>query len=228
MKLILVVIVVACLQDVSDGFVSIPLKGSAARCSIYNRGTLSASHSVDLSAHENIVSNVVCSVENGAVYSHQRNRKSFFIQKVAFAFRSAFNSITTKRNDKISNGNNLSTSHNLRSETTVDKINESLKKMKQKVLVEKFRILPLFIMVNVLSLLKLRPCVASGGITGPVPKSNFTPFQGACIWGCLFVLSATLHSAESAITKISPWKVRRNLLWRHHVLRSALHCIVAV
>ena len=47
-----------------------------------------------------------------------------------------------------------------------------------------------------------------GGMSGPVVKSTLTPFQGACIWGCLFVLSATLHSAESAITKISPWKVR--------------------
>jgi hypothetical protein len=208
MKLILVVIVVACLQDVSDGFVSVPLKGSTARCSIYNRGTFPASHSVDLTAHENIVSNIVCSVENGAAYSHQSSRKSHFIEKVTFAFRSAFSSITKKRNEKISNRNNLSTSNSHRSGTTVDKINESIKKMKEKVLVEKFRMLPLFIMVNVLSLLKLRPCVASGGLTGPVPKSNFTPFQGACIWGCLFVLSATLHSAESAITKISPWKVR--------------------
>mmetsp|Transcript_7673 Transcript_7673/g.7774 ORF Transcript_7673/g.7774 Transcript_7673/m.7774 type:complete len:705 (-) Transcript_7673:205-2319(-) len=49
--------------------------------------------------------------------------------------------------------------------------------------------------------------LASGGIAGPAVKSPFTPFQGLCIWMGLFILSAVLHSAESAITKISPWKV---------------------
>jgi hypothetical protein len=32
--------------------------------------------------------------------------------------------------------------------------------------------------------------------------------QGASLWGALFLLSAALHSAESAITKLSHWKVR--------------------
>lgn len=207
MNLILVVIVVACLQDVSDGFVSLPVKGTAARCSIYNRGTFSASHGVDLIAHGDIVSNTVYAVENGAACCHQRDRKNLFVQKIASAIRSGFNSITTKRSEETSNGNDLTSLANHQSRSTVDKINESIKKMKQKVLIEKFRMLPPFIMVNFLSLLRLRPCVASGGMAGAVPKSNFTPFQGACIWVCLFVLSATLHSAESAITKISPWKV---------------------
>lgn len=36
---------------------------------------------------------------------------------------------------------------------------------------------------------------------------SMTPVQGFLVWGALFVLSATLHSAEAAMTKISPWRV---------------------
>ena len=35
------------------------------------------------------------------------------------------------------------------------------------------------------------------------------PLQLLTIWALLFVLSASFHSAESAITKISPWKVQQ-------------------
>ena len=57
-------------------------------------------------------------------------------------------------------------------------------------------------------LLNVRKAFASGAISGEVVKSNLTPIQGVSIWGALFLLSASLHSAESAITKISPWKVQ--------------------
>ena len=57
-------------------------------------------------------------------------------------------------------------------------------------------------------LLNVRKVFASGAISGEVVKSNLTPIQGVSIWGALFLLSASLHSAESAITKISPWKVQ--------------------
>lgn len=36
---------------------------------------------------------------------------------------------------------------------------------------------------------------------------NMTPVQGFLVWATLFMLSATLHSAEAAMTKISPWRV---------------------
>ena len=49
---------------------------------------------------------------------------------------------------------------------------------------------------------------ASAGIAGASIKSNMSPMQGMFLWGSLFLLSAGLHSAESAITKISPWKVQ--------------------
>jgi hypothetical protein len=34
------------------------------------------------------------------------------------------------------------------------------------------------------------------------------PSQGLLLWAGLFLLSATLHSAESAITKLSTWKIK--------------------
>lgn len=48
--------------------------------------------------------------------------------------------------------------------------------------------------------------VLSGAASG---ARTFTPAQGAGIWLFLFLLSAGMHSAESAITKISPWKVQQ-------------------
>lgn len=50
---------------------------------------------------------------------------------------------------------------------------------------------------------------ASVSVSGAVTKSPFTPAQGAGLWLFLFLLSAAMHSAESAITKISPWKVQQ-------------------
>ncbi len=37
---------------------------------------------------------------------------------------------------------------------------------------------------------------------------DLNSLRGLCIWLLLFVSSAILHSAESAITRISPWKVK--------------------
>jgi hypothetical protein len=49
---------------------------------------------------------------------------------------------------------------------------------------------------------------AKASAVGAAPiKSDLTPAQGVALWGALFALSATLHSAESAITKLSHWKV---------------------
>ena len=56
--------------------------------------------------------------------------------------------------------------------------------------------------------LKVPVVHASAGIAGASIKSNMSPVQGMLMWGSLFLISAGLHSAESAITKISPWKVQ--------------------
>jgi CBS domain containing-hemolysin-like protein len=48
--------------------------------------------------------------------------------------------------------------------------------------------------------------VVSGG---PIAKSPLTPAQGLLLWFFLSVLTALMHSTESAITKISPWKVKQ-------------------
>lgn len=67
-------------------------------------------------------------------------------------------------------------------------------------------IIPLFV---ALYILPAHHAAASGGFTsGPPGKSAYTPFQGMCIWAFLFTFMAALHSAESAITKISPWKIQ--------------------
>ncbi len=69
--------------------------------------------------------------------------------------------------------------------------------------------IPLVVLYNLIAILVgSYKVAASGGVGGAVIKTNLTPIQGFSIWGVLFVLSATLHSAESAITKISPWKVQ--------------------
>ena len=43
---------------------------------------------------------------------------------------------------------------------------------------------------------------------GVKEDSSVSPIQGMLLWASLFLLSAGLHSAESAITKISPWKIQ--------------------
>jgi putative hemolysin len=52
---------------------------------------------------------------------------------------------------------------------------------------------------------------ASSSIAATSSKETFlgkmTPVQGFLVWVTLFLLSATLHSAEAAMTKISPWRV---------------------
>lgn len=55
----------------------------------------------------------------------------------------------------------------------------------------------------------LKAVRASGMMTSDAStsSSNLSPLQGLGVWVMLFTLSATMHSAESAITKISPWKV---------------------
>ena len=54
-----------------------------------------------------------------------------------------------------------------------------------------------------------RRVFASGGMppSGNAVHSTMSPLQGVSLWGTLFVISAALHSAESAMTKLSPWKV---------------------
>ena len=37
---------------------------------------------------------------------------------------------------------------------------------------------------------------------------RYTPVQGMLIWCSLFVISAAMHSAEAAMTKISPWRAK--------------------
>ena len=58
------------------------------------------------------------------------------------------------------------------------------------------------------------PRVALASVIMPSEPSNnaapaSSPLQSLLAWFLLFTLSAVMHSAESAITKISPWKVQQ-------------------
>ena len=57
-------------------------------------------------------------------------------------------------------------------------------------------------------LLRRKAAYASAAISPGTTNSALPPAQGAMVWLALFTLSAGMHSAESAITKISPWKVK--------------------
>ena len=46
-----------------------------------------------------------------------------------------------------------------------------------------------------------------GAAKGEAYANKLTTGQGLLLWGTLFILSATLHAAETAMTKISPWRV---------------------
>lgn len=73
------------------------------------------------------------------------------------------------------------------------------------------RIVPLCFLSLILSLVSYRPALvrASVGVLSEAPATtNISPLQGLAIWGGLFTLSAILHSAESAITKLSTWKIQ--------------------
>ena len=54
-----------------------------------------------------------------------------------------------------------------------------------------------------------KPLANASGISGPPIKSSFSPLQGLCLWLLLSFLTGLMHSTESAITKISPWKVKQ-------------------
>ena len=207
MNLILVIVIVACLPGTSDGLVAAQWRVSGIRHCAKSSSSLSSRQIARSAGQESFLSSIL-TYGNIDTVTGKKNVKSILMKKL----RSYFQRSNERRSDHVTadvNARNCAGSHELPSiKTTVNTANGQNKSMKQQILSEKLRRVIAFSMINILSLSKLRSCLASGGIGGGVaPKSNFTPFQGACIWGCLFILSATLHSAESAITKISPWKV---------------------
>ena len=209
MNLIFVVVIVACLPDGTDGFTAQQYRIAAARSNFHSSSALSSSQTIGSAGRGRSIVSTILAIDNVDYVVQKRTIKSLLIDNLKKAFRPVYSSRLPRKlhqNGKENESKSVQSCSVLKS--TPDAINEAITKIKSKIKLEKLRLFPAFIIVNLLSFLKLaRPCVASGAMGGPVQKSNFTPFQGACIWGCLFILSATLHSAESAITKISPWKV---------------------
>lgn len=60
-----------------------------------------------------------------------------------------------------------------------------------------------------LFLLSTRKSHASAYVASSNSISQSNPLQGLLVWGVCFICSAVLHAAESAITKISPFKVQQ-------------------
>jgi hypothetical protein len=208
MNLIFVVVIVACLPDGSDGFTTQQYKVAAARSNFHTSSALSSSQTIGSEGRGRSIVSTILSAGNVDSIVQKRSMQSILYNNLKKALRPMYSSRAQRKLHENENESKRVQSCSVSLKSTPDTINKAITKIKSKITLEKFRLLPAFFIVNVLSFLKLaRPCVASGAISGPVQKSNFTPFQGACIWGCLFILSATLHSAESAITKISPWKV---------------------
>ena len=211
MNLIFVVVIVACLPDGSDGFTAQQYRIAAARSNFYTSSALSSSQTIGSEGRGRSIVSTILSVGNVDCIVQKRSIQSILLNNLKKALRPMYSSRAQRKLHENENQNESKRvqSCSVSAKSTPDTINKAITIIKSKITLEKFRLLPAFFIVNVLSFLKLaRPCVASGAMSGPVQKSNFTPFQGACIWGCLFILSATLHSAESAITKISPWKVQ--------------------
>jgi hypothetical protein len=51
----------------------------------------------------------------------------------------------------------------------------------------------------------------ASGIVLDVPATASSPttaMKGIIVWGALFIFTSVMHSAETAITKISPWKIQ--------------------
>lgn len=64
-------------------------------------------------------------------------------------------------------------------------------------------------LIGALPFFSKKPLAFASGISGPPIKSSFSPLQGLCLWLILSFLTGLMHSTESAITKISPWKVKQ-------------------
>jgi hypothetical protein len=212
MNLIFVVVIVACLPDGSDGFTAQQYRIAAARSNFHTSSALSSSQTIGSEGPGRSIVSTILSIGNLDNIVQKRSIQSILLNNLKKSLRPIYSSRAQRKlhenENESQNESKRVRSCSVSAKSTPDTINKAITNIKSKITLEKFRLLPAFLIVNVLSFLKLaRPCVASGAISGPVQKSNFTPFQGACIWGCLFILSATLHSAESAITKISPWKV---------------------
>ena len=207
MNLFLVVIIVACLPDPTHGFSAAQFRASGIRHCAKSSSCHLSRQNTRSNGQESTLSSIL-TFENIDTVRRKRNVKSILIQRLRRFFQHSHVKTselgTEEENARQSVGSNVLTS----SSPTINIETDKSKAIKQKLLSDKVKRILGITMINILTVLKLRPCFASGGVgVGVAPKSNFTPFQGACIWGCLFVLSATLHSAESAITKISPWKV---------------------
>ena len=187
MNLILIVCIFACLPNTNQGFVTSYTKVVLKHRGTYSLDCLSLGGDIGRLEDENVLSTLIA-FKN--ILKGKRNSKNV-IQSIRNAIRFGMRKIKSNKSSSsvetslgctkdipvdIINGNSngngnskivQSMSQSVSAETSslnrIEGINRDMKNMRAKVLAEKVRLLPSFIIVNILSFLKfVRPCVASG------------------------------------------------------------------
>ena len=189
MNLILIVCIFACLPNTNQGFVTSYTKVVLKHRGTYSLDCLSLGGDIGRLEDENVLSTLIA-FKN--ILKGKRNSKNV-IQSIRNAIRFGMRKIKSNKSSSgvesslgctkdipidIINGNSngngnskivqsMSMSQSVSTETSslnrIEGINRDMKNMRAKVLAEKVRLLPSFIIVNILSFLKfVRPCVASG------------------------------------------------------------------
>ena len=169
MNRILIVCIFAFLPDTNEGFVAPQLKVALSRHRFLTSSCVLLGNDIGISRKDKILSALI------SVGSTRRSFKNV-IQKL---FR--YDARTCElQSDRGASQHKIEIDvKNLEipppnSRSKIDAVNNSITKMKAKVLTEKIRLLPAFVLVNILSFWKfIRPCIASGECCAPVYVISF-------------------------------------------------------
>lgn len=161
MNLILIICIFACLPDASEGFIATQLKVSISHRRLSLLSCVSLEKETARGGSDKILS---------ALQSVRNSRRSLknVIQKLTNVLRPKFSAYGNKDAGSVCEYSVDSNTENIRAQSAVprssiDSVNDSISKMKAKVLTEKIRLLPAFFIVNILSIWRfVRPCIASG------------------------------------------------------------------
>lgn len=164
MNLILIVLLVVCLPDSNQGFTTPHFKVAVTHRTALSLGCVSLRQNAGAG---NVLSTLIAGNSNGK----QRSIKNV-IQKIRNIVESARN-MDVKSGDVGASSNSGIKSSNGRREMraagskrgnadSIEHVYQTIGSMKAKVAVEKIRLLPAFVLANLLSLFKFRPAWASG------------------------------------------------------------------
>ena len=158
MNRILIVCIFAFLPDTNEGFVAPQLKLALSRRRLLTSSCVLLGNDIGISRKDKILSTLI------SVGSTRRTFKNVIQKLFRYDARTCDlrkGKSSRQRRIEIDVDNVNIPSPKYRGKT--DAVNNSITKMKAKVLTEKIRLLPAFFMVNILSFWKfVRPCIASG------------------------------------------------------------------